>query len=151
MDLDDGAGCYKYHKDDSPYSYDLGAYAFANMLPVAQRLMSVGGYNPLVAAGRCNPSTMPGCNTPVAGIGVERASKILMRTLTAYATSSTQWASLGVLAMQSAWDLYKQCSPARCPTGNYSADAEQAAAADAFTAIGYPPWLDPQRCCGPNP
>ena len=152
VDLDDGAGCYKYHKDDSPYSYDLGVYAFANMLPVALRLMSVGGYNPLVAASRCNPATMPGCNQYVSGVGVEKASKILMRILTAYASSSTQWEDLADLAMQSAWDLYKHCGLGLCPNRIYSADAEQYAAADAFTAIGYPPTQDPQECyCPPIP
>lgn len=160
VDLDDGpynsttkAGGYAYHKDDYPIGESvLGVYAKANMLPVVLRLMAVGGQNPLVANGRCNPATMPGCNTPVDAIGITKASKILMRTLTAYGPSVTEWEDLADLAMQSAWDLYKQCSLGLCPDRIYSADAEQYAAADAFTAIGYPPTQDPQECyCPPIP
>lgn len=152
VDIDDGAGCYKYHRDDEPYSLPLGRYAFGTMLPTVLRLMSEGGQNPLVASGRCNPATMPGCDTLVSGVGITKASKILMRTLTAYAVNGTQWEDLADLAMQSAWDLYKRCSLGLCPDRIYSADAEQYAAADAFTAIGYPPTQDPQECyCPPTP
>lgn len=155
VDSDDGEYCYAYHRYDFPISDgagELGVYAKANMLPVVLRLMSIGGQNPLVANGRCNPSTMPGCDATVNGTTVEKASKTLMRVLTAYAVNSTPWADLADLAMMSAWDLFKRCSPALCPNLVYSAVAEQNSAGLAFTAIGYPPIDSPQQCyCGPNP
>lgn len=126
----------KYHKDHDYFEND--AYKRGNMLPTVLYMLSEGVRNPLVDAGMCNPSAMPGCDTYVDELGVEAASKILMRTLTRYAPSTTTWDMLANLAKRSAWDLYKNCSLSLCPDRVYDARYEQEAANNAFRAIGFP-------------
>jgi len=132
----DTAHDLKYHKDHDYFQND--AYKRGNMLPTVLYMLSEGARNPLVDAGMCNPSAMLGCDTFVDMLGVEAASKILMRVLTNYATSTTTWSGLANLAKRSAWDLYKNCSLSLCPDRVYDARYEQEAANNAFKAIGYP-------------
>jgi hypothetical protein len=141
VDVDDGVGGYSYHKNDDadPAKWPHGP---GNRLPVALRLLSDGGHNPLVDSGRCNTTTMPGCDTEIAGVGIEDASKILVRTLTVYCTSSTAWEDLANLAKKAAYDLFRHCSFCE------SADYEQQAVLDAFQAIGYPGSVALWHCIG---
>jgi hypothetical protein len=126
----------KYHKDQDPTEQD--GYKRGNMLPTVLYMLSEGVQNPLVDAGLCNPTTMPGCDTYVDELGVEFAAPILMRTLTNYATRTTIWNGLANLAKRSAYDLNKNCDVSLCPDGVYDARFEQEATNNAFKAIGYP-------------
>ncbi|MFV2073568.1 MAG: hypothetical protein ACC742_13055 [Thermoanaerobaculales bacterium] len=80
----------------------------------------------------------------VTGIGANKAGRILFRTLTYYATSSSGWDDFGVLAKAAAFYLYSNC-----PYSN--ARSEQEAAIDAFEAIGYSPSTILFPCPPPPP
>jgi hypothetical protein len=115
-----------YHKDDEPSLTQ--AHARGNMLGVAYRLLKDGGQNPVCS----RLPGLSGCDVSVQAQGLLKSSTILFRVLTVYATSATAWEDLGGLAVLSAFDLFSKC--AIC----VDAAAEQQAASDAFTAIGYP-------------
>jgi len=124
---------YFFHKDDTngdPIE-DVEAHNRGNMLPVAFRLLDVGGHNPI-----CSRPGWSGedCNVSVTGQGFYKAKKIFFYTLTHFCTSTTQWEDLPDLMKFAAFRLYGHCTPGK--PGN-PALTEQHAVSDAFTAIGY--------------
>lgn len=120
-------GRHSFHKQDPPGTPEKPHYR-GNMLGVAYRLLEDGGQNPVCS----RLPGLSGCDVSVQAQGLAKSSKILFRVLTVYATSGTTWEDLGGLAGLSAFDLFSKC--AIC----VDAAAEQQAASDAFTAIGYP-------------
>jgi hypothetical protein len=143
VDVDDGLGNFSFHRDDPPSGQ--GIYGGANRLPVVLRLMAIGGSNPVCS----RLPNLSGCTLSVTGIGITKASKILVRTLAVYTVNGTQWEDLADLAVQSAFDLYQVCRFGLCPDRVYSALPEQYTAGNAFEAIGYGPVNDPQTCYCP--
>ncbi len=132
---------YYFHKNDhttDPKATE--AHNRGNMLPVAFRLLDVGGHNPI-----CSRPGWSGedCNVSVAGQGFYKAKRIFFHTLTHFCTSTTQWEDLPDLMMFAAFRLYGHCTPGK--PGN-PALAEQHAVNDAFTAIGYPGPGDYYEC-----
>ncbi len=148
VDVDDGApdgedGGLSFHAGDTPGGTPgttLYYYNAANRLPVAFRLLAVGGTNPVCS----RVPALPGCGTSVTGQGITDASEVFFRILTSYATSSTDWDDFANLAKLAAFDLYAECS-----TPCYHATSEQQAAMQSFTAIGYPPGSTSTFQCKP--
>ena len=100
-----------------------------NMLGVAFRLLAVGQKNPICDwEGRDENID---CTITVTGQGLDKATRILFRTLTQYAYDSMGWGDLADVAKAAAFDLYSVC-PAK------NGGAEQIAANKALGAIGYP-------------
>ncbi len=127
---DDGVGGTSFHKDD-PVGNPADPHQAGNRLGVAYRLLAEGGTNPVCS----RLGTLSGCDVSVAAQGLTKADRILYRVLAFYATSATSWSDLGVFATGAAFDLYSRCGACY---NHYDAAAEQKAASDAFTAIGYP-------------
>jgi hypothetical protein len=135
----------RLHKDDDP-SGAASPHDWGNMLNVTFRLMSEGGMNPICT----RLWWLSGCNAPVTGVGVEKASRIMFDTIQFYLPSNPQWADLASYANAAAFDRYSNCHPvpwSREPNPTpYDASAEQNAVNKAFGAIGYPR-LTAQRGC----
>ena len=129
---------YYFHKNDHPS--DQEAHRRGNMLPVAFRLLDVGGQNPICSRPGWSGE---GCTISVNGQGLSKAENIFFHTLTHMCTSTTQWEDLPDLMMWSAFRLYGHCTPGK--PGNPALE-EQHAVDDAFTAIGYPGPGDYYEC-----
>lgn len=122
-------GKHAYHRLDPVCTCPETGHYRGNMLGVAYRLMAnVPGPNQNPVCGR---TWYSGCEINVPAIGVDKASRILFRVLTYYATSTTSWWTLPDLGKAAAYDLYKNC------TTGYSALPEQQSFEKAFLAIGY--------------
>jgi hypothetical protein len=125
VDANDGHS--SYHKDHHPAKWDTDFYVQANILPVALRLLAVGGTNPICPG-------YSGCTTTVAAQGIDKAAKILGGVVTQHSLEVTGWESVVQLAKFEAYRQYKRCTL----SPPYNASTEQQAVRDAFTAIGYP-------------
>jgi len=129
VDLDDGPGGYTFHREDDPsnqHAHDRG-----NMVPVAFRLLDVGGQNPICARTPGTPGTED-CSISVNAQGMIKARSIFFRLLVSYATSTTTWEDLADLGKEAAFSLY--CDGVH----PFSSCSEQNAVNHAFGAIGYP-------------
>lgn len=129
VDADDGAGGYSFHDEDPPQVSIYGHYR-GNRLPVALRLASVGGENPVCS----RLSGLSYCGSGVSSIGVHEAGPVFFSVLTNYATSSHSWEDFADLAALAAFEKFSYSDPPNC----YDGELEQASMLEAFAAIGYP-------------
>ena len=128
VDVDDGPGNYAFHKLDDPANTE--AHNRGNMLPVAFRLVDVGGRNPICSR---SGDWTPDCDVSITGQGFTKAKQVFFRMLTYYCTSTTGWEDLADLGKLAAFSLY-------CDGQHpFSSCMQQRATEYAFRAIGYPP------------
>jgi len=136
---------YSYHRDHNltplPPDRDRRAdgHIKGHMLAVVLYLLSEGGLNPIcpAAPGGGKPGGWTaGCTVTVPALGVEDASRILMRILR-YATPNTRWEDLADLGKLAAFNLFRNCNISQCPENTDPALVEQMAVNDAFEAIGF--------------
>ena len=133
VDVDDGAGEFKFHEADSGGTTS-NYYYYSHPLSVAFYLMADGA-----ASNHQNPWCMTddeneGCGETgvfVSDIGINKASRIMFKALTDYAGSSSGWDHFGIFAKAAAFSLYRNCP-------SYNAQYEQESVIEAFEAIGYP-------------
>jgi len=125
---------YWFHKEDGKNpitdntAFEDEAHARGNMLPVALRLVAVGGQNPICGWNGWSQD----CDISVNGLGMIKARSIFFRMLVWYCTSTTTWEDLADLGKMAAFGLY-------CNGVDPSASCfEQNAVNSAFGAIGYP-------------
>lgn len=102
--------------------HDIG-----NAALVAFRLLAEGGQN-----GFCTAHQIPTCTTALTGVGVSKASRIMLDAVWFYGYPSQTWNDVAVGAIVAARDEYSQSSPPNACT-------EQDQVIKAFTVIGYPP------------
>ena len=122
---------YAFHRDDDPSLST--AHGRGNQLPVAFRLLQVGGKNPV--CGRL--PQLSGCNVTVPGLGFVKAAKIFFYVLAYLAVPATQWGDLPDLGKAAAFALYARCSSTCDNKPVCWAELEQRAVEKAFHSIGY--------------
>lgn len=146
--LDDGAGHTWTRLDGTTLTFNhfvhrqdvMGAtttaaqqqeHARGTMLHMAFRLLAEGGGNPICA----REPMYQGCGTTgMIGVGISKASEILLDTVAYYAPSTARWEDLATYATAAAFNRYSDCywSP------TYDASGDQDAVDQAFEKVGYP-------------
>lgn len=128
-DADDGDGGSRFHAADAVNAGT--AWANGNMMHVAFRVLADGGRNPYCVTN----DTQIGCSSSNAnqGLGVQKASNIMIYALANYVTSNATWAGLANQVRAAAKDLYTNCAAST----NREATLELDEINKAFGQIGY--------------
>ncbi len=103
-----------------------------NVANVLFNLLAVGGQNSVCLA----HATFDGCNLTLTGIGVSKASRILVDAVFFYSYPSENWNDVATMACVAAHDDYSGVSPS-------CAAFEQDQVMKAFAAVGYPATVGP--------